>query len=253
MDTTTALSLRKMNIAAGLLHAVSAVAVVALANGFALPVVARYMAGQPGSNKFQLVHYFNLPMAGLIGIFFALSAIAHFIVAGPQRQSYLANLDAGRNPYRWLEYSLSSSIMIVAIAQLTGVTDIVALIALIGVNASMIGFGWMQERYEQPGGSLQPFWIGCIAGAIPWIGLGLYLFSPGANQHAPGFVYGIYFTIFAFFNCFAIVQLLQYKKIGRFADYVVGERTYIVLSFVAKSLLAWQIFASTLAASATPH
>jgi hypothetical protein len=192
-------------------------------------------------------------MAGLIGAFFALSAVAHFVVAGPRRSSYLANLEQGRNPYRWLEYSLSSSIMIVAIGQLTGVTDIVALIALVGVNASMIGFGWMQERYEQPGGSLQPFYLGCIAGAIPWIGLGIYLFSPGASQHAPGFVYAIYFTIFVLFNCFALVQLLQYKKIGRFADYLVGERTYIVLSFVAKSLLAWQIFGSTLAATTTPH
>ena len=139
--------------------------------------------------------------------------------------------------------------MIFAIAQLTGISDIAALIALIGVNASMIGFGWLQERYEQPGGSLQPFWLGCIAGAVPWIALGIYLFSPGATQHAPGFVYGIYFSIFIFFNCFAVVQYLQYRQVGRFANYLVGERTYIILSFVAKSLLAWQIFASTLAAT----
>jgi len=45
------------------------------------------------------------------------------------------------------------------------------------------------------------------------------------------------------------VQYLQYKKIGRFATYLVGEKTYLVLSLAAKSLLAWQIFASTLAAA----
>ena len=56
--------------------------------------------------------------------------------------------------------------------------------------------------------------------------------------------------ISAFFNCFALVQYLQYKRVGRFADYLVGEKTYLVLSLVAKSLLAWQIFASTLAATA---
>lgn len=247
LSTTT--HLRRLNLLAGLLHLVSALLVLGLANGFALPVVARYMAGQPGTNRYQLVTYGHVSMALLIGLFFALSALAHFAVAGPLRASYELHLDSGRNPYRWLEYSLSASIMIVAVAQLTGVTDVAALVALVGLNASMIGFGWMQERYERPGGSLQPFWLGCAVGAVPWVAIGVYLFSPGASQHAPDFVYGIYFSIFALFNCFAVVQFLQYRQIGRFSDYVVGERTYIVLSFIAKSLLAWQIFASTLAGS----
>jgi hypothetical protein len=74
----------------------------------------------------------------------------------------------------------------------------------------------------------------------------LLLFSPGSAQEAPGFVYGIVFSLFLLFNCFAIVQWLQYKEIGKWKDYLAGEKTYITLSFVAKSLLAWQIFAGTL-------
>ena len=244
-------ALKRWTLSAAALHLVSAIAVVALANSFALPVVARYFGGEPGSGTYQLVSYGQLRMAWLIGAFFLLSSLAHFTVAVPRWGSYIENLRHHRNPYRWLEYSLSSSIMIVAIAQITGVTDVVALIALVGVNASMIGFGWMQERYESPGGSLQPFYLGCVAGAFPWIALALYLFSPGASQHAPSFVYVIYVSIFAAFNCFAVVQWLQYRQRGRFADYLVGERTYIVLSFVAKSLLAWQIFASTLATTSS--
>ena len=79
----------------------------------------------------------------------------------------------------------------------------VALIALFGVNASMIGFGWIQERYEKPGDSLMPFWLGCVAGIIPWLAIGVYLIAPGAEAHAPSFVYAIYLSLFAFFNCFA--------------------------------------------------
>lgn len=41
-------------------------------------------------------------------------------------------------------------------------------------------------------------------------------------------------------------QLLQYKKVGRWSDYLYGEKAYIILSLVAKSLLAWQVFAGTL-------
>jgi hypothetical protein len=163
--------------------------------------------------------------------------------------SYVARLSRQQNPYRWVEYSLSSSILIFAIAQLTGIDDVAALVALVGVNAAMIGFGWMQEKYEAPGTGMEPFWRGCAAGVVPWVAIGIYLFAPGASNHAPGFVYGIYFSLFVFFNCFALVQYLQYKRVGRFANYVVGERLYITLSFVAKSLLAWQIFAATLASS----
>ena len=249
--SSTLASLRRYNLAAGCLHLAQAVAIVVLANSFSLPVRATYMTGPPGPNVGnQTVTLFNLSFAWAIAAFFALSALAHFTVAGPGWDSYKVQLLKCRNPYRWLEYSLSASIMIVLIAMLVGINDIAALLALVGVNASMIGFGWMQERYETPGGGLGPFWIGCIAGIVPWIAIAVYLAGPGANQHAPGFVYGIFFSLFVFFNCFAINQLLQYKKVGKWSNYLVGERAYVTLSLIAKSLLAWQIFAPTLASSA---
>jgi hypothetical protein len=36
--------------------------------------------------------------------------------------------------------------------------------------------------------------------------------------------------------------------VGRWRDYVYGEFAYVTLSLVAKSLLAWQVFAGALAA-----
>lgn len=248
-ETSTA-RLRPYNAAAGCLHLVQAVLIVILANSFSLPVRATYMTGPPGPGVgHQSVVLFNVGFAAAIAAFFLLSAVAHFYVVGPGWAKYQAELLIERNPFRWIEYSLSSSIMVVLIAMLVGISDIAALIALIGVNASMIGFGWMQERYERPGTGLGPFWIGCLAGIVPWIAIGIYLVGPGANQHPPGFVYAIFFSLFVFFNCFAINQWLQYKKVGRWADYLFGERVYVTLSLVAKSLLAWQIFVSTLASS----
>jgi Heliorhodopsin len=243
--------LRPYNLAAGGLHLAQAVAILVLANAFALPVQATYMTGPPGPTVGrQAVTLFDLGFAWAIAAFFALSALAHFGVAGPGWGSYQTELLRGRNPYRWLEYSLSSSIMIVLIAMLVGINDIAALVALVGVNASMIGFGWMQERYERPGAGLGPFWIGCVAGIVPWIAIAIYLVGPGADGRPPGFVYGIFFSLFVLFNCFALNQWLQYKQVGRWKDYLVGERVYVTLSLVAKSLLAWQIFAATMASGA---
>ena len=53
-------------------------------------------------------------------------------------------------------------------------------------------------------------------------------------------------SLFISFNIFAIVMVLQYRKIGPWRDYLVGEKTYMVMSLVAKSLLAWQVFSGTL-------
>jgi hypothetical protein len=53
-------------------------------------------------------------------------------------------------------------------------------------------------------------------------------------------------SLFIFFNSFALNQWLQYRQVGRWRNYLFGERIYILLSLIAKSLLAWQIFAGTL-------
>ncbi len=248
--TITAQSLRKTNLLAAFLHLAQMIAVLALSNGFSLPITATYMAGPPGSSFAPPVVLFNTPVGLTVAIFLGLSSLAHFIVASPQFFGrYSAGIAAQRNYFRWVEYAISSSVMIVLIAQVTGVADISALIAIFGVNASMILFGWLQEKYETPGsGGWLPFIFGCIAGIVPWIVLAFYVFSIGGagDTSAPAFVYGIVFTIFLFFNSFALVQWLQYKKVGKWSDYIRGERTYITLSLIAKSALAWQIFANTL-------
>jgi hypothetical protein len=183
-----------------------------------------------------------------VAIFLFLSAVFHLLISSPGFfERYGRGLAQGRNYFRWVEYSLSSSVMIVLIALLTGISDIAALIALFGVNASMIFFGALQEKYERPGGSLLPFWLGCVAGAIPWIAIGFYLFTPGSAAEPPGFVYGIFFSLFLFFNIFALNMWLQYRRVGRWRNYLSGERVYVLLSLVAKSALAWQVFGGTLA------
>ncbi len=246
------LALKKMNVLAGCLHLVSFVAILLLANDFSLPVRATYLTEAPGTGNFSNpINLFNLNIGYMVAGFMALSAFFHFFVSSPQVfPKYVDGLTRHINVYRWVEYSLSSSIMIVVIMQLNGVSDYIALLAIFGVNASMILFGWLQERYTTPGnGDLRPFWFGCIAGAIPWIAIAVNMFSPKgpSSTTVPGFVYGIVVSLFVLFNCFAIVQWLQYRGKGKWADYLYGERRYIILSFVAKSLLAWQVFAGALA------
>jgi hypothetical protein len=243
-------TIKRYNLIAGIFHLAQGLLVVSMANDFSLPIVARYMAGPPGSSFAEPVTLLKTPVGLTVAIFLFLSAFFHFLVISPKFfAKYSSGLLANRNYFRWVEYSISSSVMIVLIAQICGISDVAALIAIFGVNASMILFGWLQEKYEEPGnGGWLPFIFGCIAGIVPWLGLIFYIFAIGGpgDTKAPAFVYGIVISLFLLFNCFAVVQYLQYKKVGKWAQYIRGEKTYITLSLVAKSALAWQIFASTL-------
>jgi len=241
--------LRGVNVAVGIVHAAQGIAVLVLANEFRLPVTGTFMEGPPGTPPADPVVLFDLPFAVGVAAFLFMSAVAHWVVAAPVVYGwYTRNLGRSRNYARWIEYSFSSTLMIVLIAMLTGISDFAALGAIAGVNASMILFGLLMEHYEEPGrpGWL-PFWFGSFAGLVPWLVVGVYLWAPQVEAAAPGFVVAIYVSLFIFFNAFAVNMVLQYMRVGPWRSYLFGERAYILLSLTAKSALAWQVFAGTLA------
>ncbi|MDJ0790775.1 MAG: heliorhodopsin HeR [Acidimicrobiia bacterium] len=240
--------LRWYNIGMGSLHAIQGIIVLILANDFSLPVTGAFLDGPPGVTDPTLTELFRYSVAWGVALFLFMSAIAHFTVSLGAFGWYKANLMRDRNYARWIEYSFSSSLMVVLIASLSGISDVAALLAIAGVNAAMILFGWIMEKYEIPGNpSWLSYWFGVITGAVPWIAIFIYLLGPGADGSPPGFVWGIFISLFIFFNTFAINMVLQYRKVGRWKNYLFGESVYIFLSLTAKSALAWQIFGGTLA------
>lgn len=249
IDGQSAARLRRYNVVMGLLHFLQAFAVLALTNDFALPVTATFIDGPPGEGLPALTTLFEIRIGWGVALFLFMSAAAHFVLASPfYFKRYIRNLEMRRNYARWVEYAFSSSVMMVLIALLPGITTIGAIVGIFAVNATMILFGALMEKYEQPG---SPNWLafifGSLAGIVPWAIIGLYLWSPGSDATPPGFVYGIFFSLFIFFNIFAVNMVLQYRRVGKWKSYLHGERVYILLSLVAKSLLAWQVFAGTLA------
>ncbi len=235
--------LRVWNIAVGLVLALQAILIAGLTNSFSLPVTATFIEGPPGTAP-TLHHLFDISTGWGVFAFLAISALALLVIASPPVFPwYKRNLLQSRNYGRWIEYFFSSSVMIVLISQITGISDIAALAAIFGINACMILFGALQEKYEKPGSAgWLPFWFGSFAGIIPWIAIAIYVWAPGLSVSPPGFVYGIIVSLFVFFNCFAVNMVLQYKKVGPWRDYLYGEKAYIVLSLTAKALLAWQVF-----------
>jgi hypothetical protein len=241
--------LRRANLAVGLIHAGQAALILALANDFTLPITASFLAGPPGSAPPPPTTLVEVSIAWGVACFLLLAAVDHLLMAAPGVVGwYEANLRHCRNYARWIEYSISASVMVVLIAMLTGISDVAALGGIFGVNAAMILFGLLMEHYERPGRpDWLAYWFGVLAGAVPWLLIGLYLWSPGNAASPPGFVYAIFVSLFVCFNSFAVNMLLQYRRVGPWRAYLFGEAAYIVLSLTAKTALAWQVFGGTLA------
>jgi hypothetical protein len=218
-----------------------------------MPVVSSYLSFDTATSSLVQAQraLFEIPIGPAVAVFFLMSSIAHFLVAFPARSWYGRSLARGQNPARWIEYAFSSGVMIILIAGLTGIQEIGTLIAIFGINAAMNLFGWSMESANE--GRERPQWLhfvfGCIAGIVPWVVIGIAILTsatePGAEQ-IPAFVIAIYVSLFISFNVFAINMVLQYAKVGGWRDYLYGERAYMLFSLIAKTLLAWQVWAGTL-------
>lgn len=256
MKEITTEKLRRFNLIMGGLHLIQGIAMLFLATNviqkigeFSPEISQFYLAFNPETRSLETASrvLFELPFGVMVASFLFISAIAHALVSIPKKlnEIYNADLVKGINKFRWFEYALSSSIMIVLIATLFGIYDIASLILIFIVNATMNLFGLVMEQLNvgrsKDNIEWGPFIWGSIAGVAPWIAILLYMFGTGNFGEVPWFVWAIVGTYFVAFNTFPINMILQYKKVGKWEDYLYGERVYIVLSLVAKSIIAWLV------------
>jgi len=252
-DEKKLIGLRRFNLVMGFMHLIQGILMLVLSNDRTYPIYSNFLKFDVA--KLSLVPdpkvAIDLPFGPAVAVFLLLSAIAHFFLATFGNKLYVSNLKKGMNPVRFYEYALSSSVMIVLIGMLVGIYDLAAIILIFGINAMMNLFGIMMEYHNQHTQKTNwtAFIYGSVAGIFPWIVIVLYFLGSlsGDGGKPPAFVYAIVPTLFVFFNIFAVNMVLQYKKVGPWKDYLFGERVYIILSLAAKTVLAWIIFAGTLA------
>lgn len=256
MKEITYSKLRRFNLIMGGLHLLQRIAMLFLATTviqkigeFSPQITQNYLAFNPATSSLELESkvLFDLPFGILVASFLFISAAAHALISIPKKtnEKYNADLEKGINQFRWFEYAISSSIMIVLISTLFGIYDIASLVLIFIVNATMNLFGLVMEQMNSGKSKNDiiwgPFIWGSIAGIAPWIAILLYMFGNGNFDQVPWFVWAIVGTYFVAFNTFPVNMILQYKKVGKWENYIYGERIYIVLSLVAKSILAWLV------------
>ena len=244
--------LRLWNALMAVLHLLQGVAMVILSEQVLWPVNrTRYGFDAETETIFpETVSFIDVNLPLLVAAFLFISAFAHTAIATVLYDRYVRYLDRGMNPYRWYEYSVSASLMIVVIGMLAGIWDLGTLAALFGLVAVMNLSGLLMERRNESTDETDwtPYWVGVVAGIIPWIVIAITFVGTvvASGGEFPEFVIYIYISIFVFFNLFALNMALQYLEVSRWSNYLFGEKMYILLSLVAKSVLAWQVYFGTL-------
>lgn len=156
--------------------------------------------------------------------------------------------------FRWLEYSLTSTLMILVISQVSGITDLYALVAIGVCNTGMILFGSAGDKVEHAAGKWRAFWFGCIVGLLAWaiIFSQTILLGVRAGPAAIPFVLAISITMFTLFWSFSVAEFMYIKS---FSDKnllraeIARERTefiYQLLSATAKTTLGALVGAASL-------
>jgi hypothetical protein len=251
--------LNRFNVFMGTLHLLQAIAMVVLAVvifpellDFEPTIIQYYQTIDMATGELITVsqNLFSFPYAIFASSFLFLSAFFHYFIFA-NRKAYNKYLAKGINPFRWVEYSLSSSVIILLTSMLFGILDIGSLFMIFVANAVMNLLGLEMERVNQLKTNVNwgSFILGSVIGFAPWALLAIYLLGSPNLEYVPNIVWVTVAAYFILFNAFPVNMYLQYKKIGKWKDYLYGEKSYIVLSLVAKTILAWLVFFGALQAT----
>jgi len=245
--------LRLYNTIVGVILFLQGILMWVVSNDTTAKITTSYLGKQsdiPGMPTTLIQSFAEWRLGPIVASFLLLSGIFLLGSAFVWRKKYEEQIQKGMNLFRWAEYAVTSSMMVIVIAILCGIYDLSTLILIFSLNACMILFGWMMEVQNQTTKKVDwtAYFFGCFAGAMPWVVMGLYFYNALAagGSAVPSFVYAIFWSLFIAFNVFSINMILQYAKVGKWKDYIYGEYVYITLSLVAKALLAWQVWGGTL-------
>lgn len=249
-------SLRNWNIILAVTFLLQAIAIFVIGKAVTVPIVNHYLAkdtlASDSAGKTVLAPavrtLYSIDIRYLIIAFLLISAIYYGLVATAKRRQYEAGLQNQNNKMRWFQQGLTASLMLVLIALLNGVYDGATLIAVF-VLVSFIHFlGYFGEtKVSELRNKVHLFTAVCVAGATAWLIVAASL--KGAIAYGQGlsaYVYWIDGVVFLITLGLAFNKWQIMIGKGKWSDYLFGEKTYIVLGFLAQTVLAWLVFAGFL-------
>lgn len=170
------------------------------------------------------------------------------------------------NPWRWNEYALSASLMVISVAVVSGSHSLGAVLGFVGCNVGTMYTGQWSEMVNRKDVALErwvdrreisdkptqpewvksakstwtPFVVGCVLQAFVWTGIfASYGASVSRQQDppVPWFVHAFVVQLFVAFNSFALVEAL-WLGTNWIKTYKDKEWHYMFLSLSSKMILS---------------
>lgn len=192
----------------------------------------------------------------LLSFFFqGLAAFTNTLDDGLFGYKYSEMIEKGKNPLRFIEYSISASVMLICIALLNGVTNMLLLLAITVLTTGCQLMGLVVEYlpFMSPMKLVLHFtaWLQFLC-AYGIIGHAFFnSIDAVPNVRPPDFVYVIVGALFALYASFGGVQLVEVimDSQGIKIDPMNKEIAYVTLSLTAKIILGIMIFTNVLFAT----
>lgn len=240
--------LKIWNLVLAVLAIGQAVALVVMSGKSQVSVTTNYLTEDKLSG-FEVVarrHLLDFNILYLLVASLAVTAILHLLLATVLRKKYENQLKNGVNVARWVGLSLVSSLVMLTLAYVVGVTDLSTLVLIAATSAST---ALLAGACEARGATRKLSKVaGLLVGLGSWVVLAVFLL--GSLKYGDGnlsnYVYYLLASSAVIVALFCINMHLGRKKVARWSDYTYTDRVYMLLNFLLVTSVSWQVFFSLL-------
>lgn len=251
--------LRKMNLWLALAFGVQMAAILLFGGAKSVPVTAQYLgvdqlaSDMAGHQVLAAAthHLFDMRLSIVAAKPLFVLGLTCLLIATVGRSYYETQLRRGSNLARWLAFGLGGGMMVMALAEVSGVTDITVLALMLVLTILGFSLEPLAEKFKRQGkGGALPHAL-CAASVtgvvLPWAVLAVGIIGALLwDGHIPVSTYIMYATTALFFGCWALASHFRVRNQGKWADALYAEKMYMFLTLAAGSILAWQLFAGAI-------
>lgn len=188
---------------------------------------------------------------------FGVTALFHlfYYTDGFGTGAYSAQLAAGRNSYRWIEYAITSTAMVFVLSIISGVKSADSVFLICTANVVLMSFGYFIEIAPTKKSKI----VGLVAGFFSLLTIWyIILFNfynrvsevedvphptrEGEFRSVPSWVKQVLTPMFIWYLSFGIVAALYVKNVDKPGfNFVTYERYYVILSYLSKAFMGYYL------------
>ncbi|MBC7725366.1 MAG: heliorhodopsin HeR [Burkholderiaceae bacterium] len=231
--------LRRVGGIIGVLLALQAAAIIVILAVTGARQTARVTVDLAGAGRHTLT---AVDLGPAVVTLLLIVAVFRALMSGPFAARYLAAVHGNRHTARWVEFSLTSSIIVFLVALLNGIGDVAGLVPLYALTSGMTLMSVLQERDIRFGHPRLALQFGAAIGIVPWGVIAFHEIGAGLLGGGPSVVVRVITLVtLAAALVAAVTQWREQAANAAGADPLAGERMSVVLSAATVSLFAWLV------------